>query len=440
MYCENKVFQNEALGQRFLVCYDCFQEARAQVFLIPKHHSETARQLLPEHPIVISPTLAATIGLEEAILLQIVSELIKHRGVSRPGNSRMRWVQIEEGELKQSLPFWTGDHINKISQSLQALGIVLVEQGDRQHGQWLAIDDSAKKEVSLNKTPKLASAPPAPAKQASNKNEESAADSRSASVTHLADSNRSGHLIPVDWQPDENWIRLCKQHSIPEEFIQSLIPEFVAYWRDRGQARFSWGNAFYKHVLKEWRQEQTRKGAHELASTMSPEWQPSPDATDILDKSGISRSFIEDAVPEFVLYWRERGVVHGAWNTRFIEHIRRQWAKFSASFGVDDTPRPIAEDWQPSVECIEILHLAEIDEDYARSKVPEFVLYWRDSKQARASWNTVFLQFIKMDWARRLNDLQTRGSANAEDQAIAGSPEEKVRARLEQLADRSWAD
>jgi len=390
------------------------------------------RTLLPEHSIVFSPTLAATIGLEEAILLQLITELLKYRGVERSSHPKLRWVEVKTNELATLLPFWNQDQIQKTCDSLKNLGIVSIDRNETQGSLWIAIDDSTKNKIEQEKSPASV--------QAVAENNTHTPRRNPSSITNLAQDNRAGNLIPVDWQPDENWIRLCKQHSIPEEFIQTLIPEFVAYWRERGQARFSWGNAFYKHVLKEWRQEQARRGAHELASTMSPEWLPSQDAVDILEKSGISLSFIEDAVPEFVLYWRERGVVHGAWNTRFIEHIRRQWAKFTASFGVDDTPRPIGEDWQPSVECIEILHLAEIDEAYARSKVPEFVMYWRDSQQARASWNTVFLQFIKMDWARRLSDLQARGNTDAEDQAIAGSPEDKVRARLEQLADRSWAD
>lgn len=379
--------------------------------------------MLPEHPIIISPTLAATIGLEEAVLLQTLSELLKHRGLTRTAQSNRRWLNIDHKELGELLPFWQQDKIRKLLESLKNLGLVISENVEGGDKIWVAIDQASPDSLLPAK------------KQAAS----SSAEQAKPTVARL-DKDESSNLIPLDWQPDDNWIRLCKQHSIPEDFIQSLVPEFVTYWRDRGQARFSWGNAFYKHVLKEWRHEQTRRGAHELASTMSPEWQPSQDAVDILEKSGVSAGFIEDAVPEFVLYWRERGVVHGAWNTKFIEHIRRQWAKFSASFGVDDTPRPIPEDWQPSAECYEILALAEIDADYATSKIPEFVMYWRDSRQARASWNTVFLQFIKMDWARRLSELQTRGNTYAQDQAIAGSTEEKVRARLEQLADRSWAD
>lgn len=379
--------------------------------------------MLPEHPIIISPTLAATIGLEEAVLLQTLSELLKHRGLTRTAQSNRRWLNIDHKELGELLPFWQQDKIRKLLESLKNLGLVISENVEGGDKIWVAIDQASPDSLLPAK------------KQAAS----SSAEQAKPTVARL-DKDESSNLIPLDWQPDDNWVRLCKQHSIPEDFIQSLVPEFVTYWRDRGQARFSWGNAFYKHVLKEWRHEQTRRGAHELASTMSPQWQPSQDAVDILEKSGVSAGFIEDAVPEFVLYWRERGVVHGAWNTKFIEHIRRQWAKFTASFGVDDTPRPIPEDWQPSAECYEILALAEIDADYATSKIPEFVMYWRDSKQARASWNTVFLQFIKMDWARRLNELQTRGNTYAQDQAVAGSTEEKVRARLEQLADRSWAD
>ena len=34
--------------------------------------------LIPEKPIVISPTLAATLGLEEAVLLQLLQECVAH--------------------------------------------------------------------------------------------------------------------------------------------------------------------------------------------------------------------------------------------------------------------------------------------------------------------------------------------------------------------------
>ena len=339
-------------------------------------HIAMASSLLPESPLLVSPTLAATIGLEEAILLQAVADIVAVRpGESRRGWHGMEFVPFADAELLQLFPFWTAADIKRIVTSLQSLDLVSLDRdGDAPEILWLALNSAESSASAVKAVPRQQ----APARGMGNSSP-----------------------IPANWQPDETWIRQCRQQNIPEDFTRSLVPEFVAYWRDRGQARFSWGNAFYKHVLKEWRGEQSRKGSWELESTMSAEWQPSPEALGILVNSGISVGFIEDAIPEFVLYWRERGILKSTWNTKFIEHIRKQWAKYSASFGYDDTPRPITVDWQPSVDCYEILQLAEIDEDYARSKIPEFVMYWRDSQQAKASWNTVFLQYIKQDWAKQ---------------------------------------
>ena len=383
--------------------------------------SSHSSDLLPESPLLVSPTLAATIGLEEAVMLQTLSELLRHRPKTRLGNEADKWVEISEELLQDTFPFWQPVDLRRIQTSLKSLGLLCIEPN---------LEDPRSNYYALESMEQG----PAPRQRAQN-------FARKAEVQPGAST-----LIPPNWQPEENWIRLCKQQSIPEQYIHSLIPEFVSYWRDRGESRFSWGNAFYKHVIKEWRKEQTRQGAFELASTMSEQWRPSQDAVEILNNAGVSLEFIEDAIPEFVLYWRERGMVNGAWNTKFIEHIRRQWAKYSASFGHDDTPRVIPEDWQPSSDCFEILQLAEIDEEYARSKVPEFVMYWRDSQVVKSSWNTVFLQFIKQDWARQLKQLESRQSIYAEDQTLAGSGQQssqdkqKLQERFQRIVDRSWAD
>ena len=99
-------------------------------------------------------------------------------------------------------------------------------------------------------------------------------------------STGSATLIPPNWQPEPSWIKQCAQHNIPEDFLWAALPEFVNYWRDRAQARFSWGNAFYKHVLKLWREEQTRRGSFEQAGEMSASWRPSDAALQILINGG----------------------------------------------------------------------------------------------------------------------------------------------------------
>lgn len=384
--------------------------------------------LLPERPLIISPTLAATIGLEEAVMLQGLAELIHGRqSCRRSTNPCLEWAELSAADLAKAFPFWTAVDLRRVQNSLQNLGLIAVDpnlDSLEQNGSYFyAIDEPGEAEV----VTAPAEVPQEPRRQPGT--------SQRATIP-----GGGASLIPPNWQPEQDWVKKCQQHSIPEDFIHSLIPEFVSYWRDRGQARFSWGNAFYKHVLKEWRNEQTRRGAFELATEMSAQWRPSQDAIGILEIAGINSSFIEDAIPEFVLYWRERGMVNGAWNTKFIEHIRRQWAKFSASFGYDDTPKTIPADWQPSSDCFEILQLAEIDEAYARSKIPEFVMYWKDSQQVKSSWNTVFLQFIKQDWARQLKQSAGADLSYAENQSLVGSSQQRVKERFQRIADRSWAE
>ena len=368
--------------------------------------------LITERPLLVSPTLAATIGLEEAIMLQALSEISAlNLNQSTLESNNSNTFTATKDQIEAFFPFWKENEVDRIKNNLVAMGVITIQKGQVETELTIEINGPSPRESVVSSPRK-----------------------------NSRESPRNASIISANWQPEENWIRLCRQHSIPEKFARSLVPEFVNYWRERGQSRFSWGNAFYKHVIREWRGEQTRIGAQELSSPMSAEWKPSLDAVEILENSGIGYSFIEDAIPEFVLYWRERGASHGAWNTKFVEHIRRQWAKYSASFNLDDTPRVIADEWEPSADCYEILELAEIDEQFARSQVPEFVMYWKDSQQVKSSWNTVFLQYIKQSWARQLKQSQSTENHYAENQFINRSSEQKIKERFQQFADRSWAE
>ena len=69
-----------------------------------------------------------------------------------------------------------------------------------------------------------------------------------------------------------------------------------------------------------------------------------------------------------------------------------------------------------------MLAIANIELQFARDLIPEFVLYWRDKNELHHSWNTKFLQHVKYRWVRRNQD----------------HPNTKVDA-FERLSDRSWA-
>ena len=104
--------------------------------------------LLPERPLLISPTLAATIGLEEALMLQMLAEIVTlGEVVKRPLNPNLAWVKLGNDELQETFPFWTPDDIKRVLTSLQTLGILLIDplQEGNQYN-YFAVDDTTSSE------------------------------------------------------------------------------------------------------------------------------------------------------------------------------------------------------------------------------------------------------------------------------------------------------
>lgn len=363
-----------------------------------------SNSLIPERPLLISPTVAATIGLEEAVLLHVISELLlQHPPVYR---QERRWAELDDGVLLRALPFWDLPQCMRVLHSLQQLGLVLCEPvSGNPHTRMLAINQP-------ERAAGHAETSPAPTAQ---RRPQEAPRRRPAAAT----SSGVASLIPPDWQPDDVLLQLCRQRNIPEDFIQQEVPAFVLYWRERGKVQYSWQQTFLNWIVPRWEKQRAAEGERDQACPMPRDWQPSPDATSILEHAGVSLAFIEDAVPEFVLYWREKGVSSSEWNSKFIAHVRRQWLRYTHSLQHDATPRPIPADFRPDPACFEVLGMANIDADFAWAQLPEFILYWQDRNEAHASWNTKFLQHVKFRWAQQMQ------------------PGQHV---LDKLTDRSWAD
>lgn len=371
--------------------------------------------LIPERPLLISPTLAATIGLEEAVMLHVISELqLRYPAIYR---EQRHWTELDFDILQEALPFWTLADIKRIRYNLQEKGLVQIAAASTRESSFLiAVNQSAHAPAAPARQP---AAPPGRTRYAEPK-------PAASSVFNSGGASGRATCIPRDWQPSEDLFRQCEQHNIPRDFVEQRVKSFVIYWRERQKAQYSWHHTFLKWIVKDWRQEQTNKHVKELETDMSSQWWPSEDAISILEHAGISRFFIEDAIPEFVLYWRERGLVTSTWNTKFIAHVRRQWNKFNLALEHDNTPRLIPENYEPSDACYEVLAMANIDIDFAREQIPEFVLYWRDRKEALPSWNTKFLQHVKYKWAQRLES--------------SSGPGEAFESAIERFTDRSWAE
>jgi hypothetical protein len=378
--------------------------------------------LIPERPLLISPTLAATIGLDEAVLLHVLSELLlQHPPLWR---QQKRWAEVPEADLCRALPFWSISQTMKVLQSLQDLGLLLCEPvPGRVQSRLFAINqcDTAAPRDQV-------SAPAIPAAPIKTSGAPLPGPTLSG-ATVFAPKTRTGYLQPgtggaatliaADWRPDDTLLQLCAQRNIPRDFIEREVPSFIMYWRERGKVQYSWHQTFLNWIVSRWEKQRSFQGAKELETTMHQDWLPSEDAVSILEHAGVSLSFIEDAVPEFVLYWRERGVSNSEWNSKFIAHVRRQWVKYTHALEHDTTPRPIPANFQPDPACLDVLSMANIDLDFALAQLPEFILYWQDRKEAQSSWNTRFLQHVKYKWAQQMQPNQPL---------------------LDKLTDRSWAD
>lgn len=368
--------------------------------------------LLPEKPLVISPSLAATIGLEEACLLSILGDasLFSSEGINNP-------LFLSSVQMTRLVPFWTDYDIQRISKSLHDQGIIRLESAPYVTSRELRLTFSSG--VMQGHI------------------DEITAPAVNGTASGIA------NLIANNWQPDEELVKQLMQLGISRDFIWEQLTSFIYYWKDRREVRHSWGSTFRDHVVHEWRKYEEDKFRKDQESPMYTGWRPSEDAMKILlEGAQISAAFIEDSIPEFIIYWKERGETGRIWNSKFIQHVKRQWVRFKASIEQDAMPRFLPEAWQPSKDVFDVLRLANIETSFAEKLLPEFILFWRDSKQVHSSWNTKFLQHVKYVWAKQhaINPFNPQQVNQHAGQPInPQSTSTRSRSLVEDLTDRSWA-
>lgn len=365
--------------------------------------------LIPERPIVVSPSLASSIGLEQAILLQHLESLLA-LGVSQHNNG-YQWTNITLASLVEQLPFWSAAAVRRILQQLIDLGMILTDHFPVNEQQSFACainQQTAAGAVQTRAKPPI------------------------AAQNHQPSAALGAHRIPKNWQPNHSVLTQLEHRGVTPEFIASAVDDFVFYWSERNETSHAWSSKFLKNVQRRWEQEQNRlnqqanenhrQPLHGDKTKIAKQWQPSLDAIEILERMGINANFIDDAIAEFVLYWAERGDEQNTWNSKFVSHVKRQWAQFTHTLKHDTEPRVIGDQWQPDHEVFDVLTIANIDARFARELVPEFVLFWKDKNELHHSWNTKFLQHVKFRWARRdQQNTSSKGDA------------------FERLTDRSWA-
>ena len=364
---------------------------------------------IPERQLVFSPALAQTIGLQEAILLQHLADLFHHREAQT--HRGCAWLRVEREWLLKTLPFWEIEDLQRISRSLAEKGLILVESPN--------LRDADELVFAINEPRTRARRGIEPSHRR---------------ITH---GPSGANLLGENWTPSEDLLQLLAlNHGISRQFALDQLEDFVCYWRERGEVSHAWENKFRQHVLSRWRHTQQDAGERFRApeAALDERWYPNEDALEILERNGVTRAFIDDAVPEFILYWKESNPREKALNSKFIQHIRRQWARYTSAITHDTEPTRIPQDWRPSEDVFDILRMSHIDATFAENLVPEFVMFWRDSNKLYKSWNTKFLQHVKYQWAHR-----NQQAANGGQQDTRRTGRTRDRSLADFLSDRSWA-
>lgn len=417
--------------------------------------------LVPERQLVFSPGLAATVGLEEAILMQHLHSLTE---LQTPRLSEgVAWLAVEWDYLRRTLPFWDAVDLRRIADNLQQQGVLLLETFARQGNQHLIfafneLGDSRAPASHASEhptSPAPFAAPPsattaAPLTTAAASNPKWQAGQVPGGAASGPTQNRPDQPVPrggatplpARWAPSEALLQLLAlSQNIPRQFALDQLEDFIFYWRERGEASHAWENKFRQHVTSSWRRHQQHQAEafREPVAPLDNSWRPSADAMEILARDEINTAFIEQAIPEFILYWRERGTPPRELNSKFLQHIRIQWARYTSSVEHSTEPQRITENWQPSEDVFDILRMSHIDAEFARSVIPEFIVYWRDSNQAHTSWNSKFLQHVKYHWAKR-HQIADTGHSHGGQQGTDSTGRTRDRSLQDDLTDTSWAD
>lgn len=370
--------------------------------------------LIPERSIIFSPILAATIGVEEAILLTQLHDWMPFNSCSHQRG--YQWYELDNELLLELLPFWTARDIQRISKNLRDKGIILIdsppfaEQGSFR----FALNERSEEQLTTRQ-------PLVPAHERGK---------------DFYGANR----ISPHWQPsDELLQKIRRHHNIPQDFILDQVSEFVTYWLERNEVQHSWNAKFESHVKHAWRRHQAEPRFMQAQETPRPlayHWLPDEEILQMLSNAGISDEFIQETIPEFVVYWRERGGVSSTWNHQFFKHVKKQWDRYLRALNSEREPTLINSNWRPSADFYDTLALARIDRDFADSLIAEFILYWEEKQEAHNAWNARFLKHVKYHWAKQ-HDMS---ESNAGQQNPYATGQKDNRGFIEKHTDRSWRE
>lgn len=237
--------------------------------------------MIPEKVLVVSPALAETLGLEEALLYQLLTEMALLLG------SR---VTLTEQHRHQLLPFWSSAQLSAVLRRVQAQGLLTVHNEDPWHVHLEDLDDSltppepwsdsdtdpqTRDEIPVERVPVRTMNRPAPPAEAVNQSQPGMNDARRRNqmqddLAYLKPEKPDMNTVRAErtrmhpeWEPGTEFPRLLSFHDIPLTFALAELAKFRQYYQDKDRAEFSWDVRFLNWVQRSWHDQLNNKGRHE---------------------------------------------------------------------------------------------------------------------------------------------------------------------------------
>ena len=139
---------------------------------------------------------------------------------------------------------------------------------------------------------------------------------------------KSACSLALDWVPESGYVHQLTEAGVEPGFITETLHEFRAYWHDRGEPRDNWNYIFQKYVRAQWARLQASRQKGCAPAPMSESWEPGQTCMDLItNHRQIDERFARDLVPEFRLYWMQRGGEHPAWDNVFLKWCGACWSQ-----------------------------------------------------------------------------------------------------------------
>lgn len=311
---------------------------------------------LPDE-LAFSRPLAHSIGMEGAVLLQYLSEYGRPTGGGWANEPPVQRT-IPLSELQQVFSWWSDKKLDEYCKRLVKQGLMKMERENDglSYCLYMSLNPIATREHAVVGAHRIGPdwQPSTQALQLLERQHGIAANTIQAVIAEFAlywsqrgdakqnwDSHFIRHVISshrnrnevaamqidAQWQPSAICLKELVQEGIPADFVSKLVTSFIRYWLEHNPAAGYWDSKFAKHCKQKWQYQNANPSGSQLAQPLGADWQPSSDVYHILEMSNIDREYADKQLPEFKLYWQERGESRESWGSCFIQHVKRVRAR-----------------------------------------------------------------------------------------------------------------